>query len=724
MTLKSINNFENLDKKSRLHSCNKICHENYSNILEIPQEVFIKVLYHLRDKKDIVQIFNALSISKTARKTQSFTTICRYLFTNIVVDTIRVENIHSIWSPTNDFSRYVPVNICEESINQFQSVRNHNVNVFFDVCEEVDFTWESHSIYPSNSLFIKYYDIRYLMPFMKYIQSITIHGKYNKFLNIEEIRSFVDACPNLVHFGSEISKYTYLRKGVRSFAYVSIDNCLLFTDSFFKNLNSIHITFNNQEFDFKSKSLLPIQIDLDCFPELEKLYIIANNDIKLLSRSSKTFPKIKKLFLYSRKKNGSIEKINSQLFPNLVSLFLFAERSPFSNTSNKNTLEFKKLKNLYYRCMEDLPKNFVMPHISNFQLVSSPLDQLPSNLDFKEVKSLKINNFSVYSRVEVLNHPWDLISDMSNLLSKLHNFKLLTHLNLSNSLISEFTVDVKHLPNLTLLDLSLNPIHTFRNINESNVLQTLNLNRTNIQTIDYELKLPKLAKLTLRGTELSALKNVGKLRQLKYLDFSVTTAIENIDQIVDLQNLETLILVGCKIKNLSPIFELSELLELDLAKATINSLQNISRLQRLKTLRLSRIDDLMPIFSIKSLTNLSLNIWASHEQKYMSKLIHLKTLTIFNQSLYNFSAASKLTFMKSDKKLIATFLKSFAPASLEIINLPYGEHGINVVGWSCFKNMMVKDSPKYGKFQRCNDASSIESMISNVEIPLLEIIEI
>jgi len=220
-------------------------------------------------------------------------------------------------------------------------------------------------------------------------------------------------------------------------------------------------------------------------------------------------------------------------------------------------------------------------------------------------------DFSGYTNLEVLDVSYE---QKSPTLLPLKNLPNLSELNINIIFTENEIIDVDTVPNLKKISMELtsNEIPSFI-YKYSSLKELIIKGNKKIDSIPDELgQLTKLEKLVLSGCSIVNSKALSNLKNLKYLDLSLSLNGVVPEEIGQLEKLESLYLWSNRLTNLpESLFNLKNLQTLDLSNneltsqsSNINNLNNLQNLD-LENCGLKEIPEF--VFKIKNLQNLNLN---------------------------------------------------------------------------------------------------------------------
>jgi len=209
--------------------------------------------------------------------------------------------------------------------------------------------------------------------------------------------------------------------------------------------------------------------------------------------------------------------------------------------------------------VKDLLRNFAIQHIP--LIISHTIEDLSDNFRenlirivynmFKERKGFPLINF-LNNNLKYFNDlDFDFVKYENKLVGIIKDNKIiLSHQNIKDINIIK-GLD-KEYSNIEDLDLSDNLIKNLNGIEKFSNLKHLKLNNNQITSIKELDHLKKLQILSIRNNKISDLRELNRLVNVRYIDFSGNTNIEEIpESLNELSNLETLKLWNCNIKKFS-----------------------------------------------------------------------------------------------------------------------------------------------------------------------------
>jgi internalin A len=159
---------------------------------------------------------------------------------------------------------------------------------------------------------------------------------------------------------------------------------------------------------------------------------------------------------------------------------------------------------------------------------------------------------------------------------------------------------------------------------------------------------PNLKVLIAADTMISEIQCVFDLLDLTILNLQ-NTEVVSLDPLQGLSNLQTLLLSGTKVKDLNPIAELDELTMLFLTGTSIESFDPLANLIKLSELRLSgtNIKDLSSLSRLARLQNLHLMNTAVSDTGHLKGLTELRTLYLSGTSVKDIGPLQKLSVLRT-----------------------------------------------------------------------------
>ena len=511
------------------------------------------------------------------------------------------------------FASLPPVAFASTSGNK-SGQTEHNDN---DVIQFKDGKFKSDAIYSLSNVGTIWQDDQNIT----YAQAGSFTGK------LEFFHHDLNYPGDVVHSVSNISDLQYF-PNVTSVELGEFNNVSNFSPlSHLKNLTSLNISVYNGNKDFSSlpqmNSVRHFRLNASTFPPRVDNQI---NDLSFISK----MPNLETLEL-----DGNI----------LVSDFNFLSR-------------LTKLKKIVMNAS---------PKLSNL----SPLKDM-KNLEELSIGSSGISDLSPLSGLTSLKK-LDLCNSNISDISALKNLTNLTELKLDNNKITNISYisDLANLQELSFINnkVTVSDLSIFSKFTK---LKKLIVNvDDNVKNLDAISNLTSLTDLQIAGSKISSLSGLRNLTKLEYVSIFNSgsgtnldgNAITSLDAISNLTGLKTLMIIGFKISDLSPLKNLAKLstLHIDVADGVdISKLAGLSNLYELTMLG-GKISNLSPLNNIRKLHKL--NVKAADnvtDLSSISNLTNLGELDISGRNISNISALAHFTSLYH--LMLASFeLKDITP---------------------------------------------------------------
>ena len=239
---------------------------------------------------------------------------------------------------------------------------------------------------------------------------------------------------------------------------------------------------------------------------------------------------------------------------------------------------------------------------------------------------------------------------------------------------------LKHLKNLTLLNLSLNLITQIKPLKDLKKLTQLNLHKNNIAELMPLKDLVNLTHLNLQDNQIYELRPLKELKNIHTLNLQANQIFE-LKHLAGLTRLTTLNLSSNQIKSLAPLKELKQLISLNLSSNQITELAPLQKLFDLVELdlRFNQITDITPLKNIKKIIQLYLSSNTISEIKALEDLNDLAHLYLSSNKIID------ITPLEEINNLIELDLRSN-----QIVNLE-GLESLSKLGWLYLENNQITD---------------------------------
>lgn len=180
----------------------------------------------------------------------------------------------------------------------------------------------------------------------------------------------------------------------------------------------------------------------------------------------------------------------------------------------------------------------------------------------------------------------------------------------------------------------------------------INYKIANLDGIQY---MRNLETVMLAGNDIIDISPLSSLSNLKYLDISLNRELTDISPLGNLSNLEYLDISTIKeLADLSPLTKLTKLEYLDAIDNKIKDVSPLSTLPNIKTLRLSinEIEDISSLNKLSSLRNLGLGANKIKDVRPLSNMTHLKVLELEKNPIDDFSPLDNLKSTEIRKEVL------------------------------------------------------------------------
>ncbi len=283
-----------------------------------------------------------------------------------------------------------------------------------------------------------------------------------------------------------------------------------------------------------------------------------------------------------------------------------------------------------------------------------------SVFDFEGIQFLtNLNNLYAFSKEQ--NYTLDLsaIRGLKNLTSLNLNYYVtttsdlvhlsglnsLTNLSLSTYKVRDLT-PIGNIPNLEELTLTIGVDLKMKPLNNLKKLHTLYVHNNSMTNLNNysELNIPNLTTLSIAGCKLNDINGIANMRNLTKLNLGYNKNINDISVLSGLTELTYLSLTNNSIIDVSPLCNLTNLEFLYIGNNPIVDAEPLSNLTNLNELNLSNtsIEDVSPLSSLDNLSILDLSNTSIKDASSLSSLVNLKVLYLKSNPQLDVSTLSTL----------------------------------------------------------------------------------